>query len=195
MAKRHAAPDTDETPPDARQDAAAGPDDGLPVEAGPPPAEPDPVAALGEELRELQDRHLRLAAEYDNFRKRTARERVEDRQRAQGELASALIDALDDLGRVAHLDPAATTATDVVAGVELVERKMLKALTDRGLERVGAVGDPFDPNLHEAIGGLPAPSPDLDQTLAAVFQPGYRLGATLLRPARVQVYMHADEGA
>ena len=165
------------------------PDEALPVETGPPTPDQDPVAELSDELRDLQDRHLRLAAEYDNFRRRTARERLDDRQRAQGELAVALIEALDALGRVAHLDPAATNATDVVAGVELVERKLLKALSERGLERVGAVGDTFDPTLHEAVGAVPASSPDQDQTVAAVFQPGYRLGAHLLRPARVQVYM------
>lgn len=184
--KKRPTPEPDPTPP---EDAAD-----LPVEAGPPPAEPDPVAELSDELRDLQDRHLRLAAEYDNFRKRTARERLEERQRAQGDLARALIDALDDLARVAHLDPAVTSAQDVVAGVELVERKLLKALADRGLERVGAVGDPFDPTLHEAIGAVPADTPDQDQTVAAVFQAGYRLGGQLLRPARVQVFMTTGEG-
>lgn len=161
----------------------------------PAAADEGPLADLSDELRDLQDRHLRLAAEYDNFRKRTARERLEDRQRAQGELARGLIDALDDLGRVADLDPAATSATDIVAGVELVERKLLKALAERGLERIGVEGESFDPTLHEAVGGLPAPSPEQDQTVAAVFQPGYRLGGQLLRPARVQVFMHMDGDA
>ena len=189
-------PDSDpQTTPPHDLPATGGAESGLPVELGPMPSERDPVAELGEELRDMQDRHLRLAAEYDNFRKRTARERFDDRQRAQGDLASALIDALDDLGRVAHLDPATTSATDIVAGVEMVERKLFKALGERGLERVGVVGDPFDPTTHEAVGGVPAPTAALDQTVAAVFQPGYRLGGQLLRPARVQVYLHAGEDA
>lgn len=178
-------------PTDPLDDLAPHP--AMPVEAG-PPTESDPVSELSDELRDLQDRHLRLAAEYDNYRKRTARERLDERQRAQGDLARTLLEALDDLGRVSAFDPATTSAADLAAGVDLVERKLLKALSERGLERVGVVGEPFDPNLHEAIGSVPATTPEQDQTVAMVFQPGYRLGLQLLRPARVQVYMRMGEG-
>jgi len=70
-----------------------------------------------------KDRHLRLAAEYDNFRKRTAKERAETWQRAQAELVSRLADALDDLSRFAHIDPAAIDSKTLHEGVDLVERK------------------------------------------------------------------------
>lgn len=149
-------------------------------------------AAVEAELAEWKDRHLRLAAEYDNFRKRTARERDELRTRAQADLARRLLEALDDLGRVAHLDPAATAAPDVIAGVELVERKILRELVAAGLEVVTAPGVPFDPAVHEAIATVPAESADQDHTVAAVFQPGYRFNGTLLRPARVQVRIFSD---
>jgi molecular chaperone GrpE len=148
---------------------------------------------VGAELADLNDRYLRLAAEFDNYRKRTGRERLELRSRAQGDLVAGLIDALDDLARVAHLDPEATTARDVIAGVELVERKMLKQLEAAGLERIAAVGVPFDPNVHEAIAQAPALSPEQDHTVAAVFQTGYRFGGSLLRPARVQVRIWTGE--
>jgi molecular chaperone GrpE len=152
--------------------------------AGPPP---DRAAQLEAELAELKDRHLRLAAEYDNFRKRTLRERDEGRLRGQADLARRLLEALDDLGRVAHLDPVATAAADVIAGVELVERKILRELEAVGLVAISAVNVPFDPQLHEAIATIPTAQQDEDHTVAAVFQVGYRLNGTLLRPARVQV--------
>lgn len=154
-------------------------------------AEASVESELRAEFEELQDRHLRLAAEFDNFKKRTARERVEGRARAQGEIVSLMLDALDDLGRVAHVDPAATNAKDVVDGVELVERKLYRLLEAAGLERIGAVGEGFDPNQHEAIGTVPATHGEGDHTVAAVLQPGYRFSGQLLRPARVQVFVAA----
>jgi molecular chaperone GrpE len=75
----------------------------------------------------------------------------------------------------------------VIAGVELVERKVLKQLEVAGLERIGAVDVPFDPNVHEAIAQAPAAAADQDHTVAAIFQVGYRFAGQLLRPARVQV--------
>jgi molecular chaperone GrpE len=149
----------------------------------------DRAALLDAELADLKDRYLRLAAEYDNFRKRTTRERDEIRVRAQAEVARRLLDALDDLGRVAHLDPAATAAGDVIAGVELVERKILRELGAVGMVTVNAVDVPFDPQLHEAITTVPTDDEAQDHTVAAVFQVGYRFNGTLLRPARVQVRM------
>jgi molecular chaperone GrpE len=145
------------------------------------------VEQLVAELDELRDRHLRLAAEYDNFRKRTARERLDLRSRAQAELVGVLLDAVDDLGRVAHLDPATTAGSDVIAGVELVERKLLRLLAGAGLERVAEADVPFDPNQHEAIGMVPAERPEQDHTVGTVAQVGYRFGGQLLRPARVLV--------
>ena len=167
---------------------------------GPPGDEARPEATDAEggcvgveaELAEWKDRHLRLAAEYDNFRKRAARERDELRTRAQADLARRLLEALDDLGRVAHLDPAVTAAPDVIAGVELVERKVLRELVGAGLEAVTAADVPFDPTVHEAIATVAAESADRDHTVAAVFQPGYRFNGTLLRPARVQVRIFSE---
>ena len=147
----------------------------------------DRGALLEAELADLKDRYLRLAAEYDNFRKRITRERDEIRVRSQAEVARRLLDALDDLGRVAHLDPAATAAGDVIAGVELVERKILRELGAVGMVTVNAVEVPFDPYLHEAITTIPTEDDAQDHTVAAVLQVGYRFNGTLLRPARVQV--------
>jgi molecular chaperone GrpE len=147
------------------------------------------IQRLSEELEALKDRHLRLAAEFDNFRKRSHRERLEAWSRAQAELALRLLDALDDLGRVAALDPSQASAKDILAGVEMVERKLLRELESSGLERVGAAGEVFDPNVHEAVSSVAAPDAEADHRVAAVLQPGYRFAGALLRPARVSVYV------
>ncbi len=150
------------------------------------------IQRLTDELEATKDRYLRLAAEFDNYKKRTVRERSEMRGRAQAEVIANTLDALDDLARVSDLDPTAATVQDVLAGVELVERKLLRELESAGLKRVGAVGEDFDPNHHEAIGSVPATGPEDDGTVAAVMQVGYRFGDILLRPARVQVAMFSE---
>jgi molecular chaperone GrpE len=139
------------------------------------------------ELAEQRDKYLRLAAEYDNFRRRTTKERLEAQQRGQADLIKSLIDALDDLGRFAHVDPATTDARTVVDGVAMVEKKLLKILSGLGLEIINPTGEPFDPALHEAVMTEPAASPDEDHMVARVFQQGYRFNGQLLRPARVVV--------
>jgi molecular chaperone GrpE len=138
-------------------------------------------------LDEQRDKYLRLAAEYDNFRKRTARERQEAHLRGQGDMLKGMIDALDDLGRFAHVDPASTDAKTVVEGAEMVEKKLLKTLAGHGMEIVNPVDHPFDPALHEAVMTEPAASKDEDHLVARVFQVGYLFNGQLLRPARVVV--------
>ena len=138
-------------------------------------------------LDEQRDRYLRLAAEYDNFRKRTQKERAESGTRAQADLVKQLIDSLDDLARFAALDPATTDPAAVVKGVDLVEKKLRKALAASGLEIVDALDQPFDPSVHEAVATEPALSSEDDNMVARVYQPGYRFNGQLLRPARVVV--------
>jgi len=147
------------------------------------------IDRLTGELESQKERYLRLAAEFDNFRKRMVRERSETAARAQAQVVSRILESLDDLSRVAELDPASATVEDVIAGVELVERKLHRELDNQGLQRLGAVGDPFDPNDHEAVATASPPTDEQDGTVAAVLQVGYRLGSTLLRPARVQVFV------
>ncbi len=145
------------------------------------------LATLRAELETRKDRYLRLAAEYDNFRKRTLRERLELRERAQADLARQLLETLDDLGRVAALEAANASVHDVIEGIHMVERKLLQELEQAGFERVGAPGEPFDPNHHEAVATHPASEQLVPGTIGNVLQPGYRLGNVLLRPARVVV--------
>lgn len=138
-------------------------------------------------LDEQKDKYLRLAAEYDNFRKRMIRERQEAGWRAQGDLVQGLLESLDDLGRVAHVDAANAEAATVLEGVALVEKKLLKSLAGHGLELVNPVDHPFDPALHEAVSTEPALSREDDHLVARVYQVGYLFRGQLLRPARVAV--------
>lgn len=138
-------------------------------------------------LDEQREKYLRLAAEYENFRKRALRERQEAGWRAQGELVSGLLDALDDLMRFAHVDPETVDAKAVVDGAALVEKKLFKSLASQGVEMVNPLDSPFDPALHEAVSSEAALSPEDDHVVARVYQPGYLFRGQLLRPARVAV--------
>ena len=134
-----------------------------------------------------RDRYLRLAAEYDNYRKRSAKERQDAGSRAQADLVRQLVEALDDVARFAHIDPATTDAGTIVQGVDMVEKKLLKALGNAGLEVINPVGETFDPALHEAVATEPTSAREDDHVVSRVYQPGYVFKSQLLRPARVVV--------
>jgi molecular chaperone GrpE len=141
----------------------------------------------GSDATDERERYLRLAAEYDNYRKRSAKERSDAGMRAQADLVRQLIEALDDVARFAHVDPATTDAATVVQGVDMVEKKLLKALGGAGLEIVNPVGETFDPALHEAVATEPTSAKEDDHVVSRVYQPGYVFKSQLLRPARVVV--------
>jgi molecular chaperone GrpE len=148
------------------------------------------VASDGDAARQLaeqRDKYLRLAAEYDNFRKRTTKERQEAQWRGQAEMLRGMLEPLDDIARFAHVDPATTDAATVVEGVAMVEKKLLKTLAGHGLEVVNPIGHAFDPELHEAVMTEPAATKEEDHIVARVFQLGYFFNGLLLRPARVVV--------
>jgi len=144
----------------------------------------DPVA---QELAEQKEKYLRLYAEFENFKRRAVRDRQDAEHRGMQHLLRGLLDSLDDLSRFATVDPATTDAKTVVDGVGLVERNVMKSLAGHGLEVVNPAGQPFDPAVHEALTTAPAASKDEDGLVAQVYQVGYLLNGTLLRPARVVV--------
>jgi len=156
---------------------------------------PEALRRLEQEAADWKDRCLRAAADLENFKKRSMRERTDAAQRAQGEVIARVLDVVDDLARVAALDPAQTSAQALHEGMGLVEKKLLKVLEGVGVERMDPAGQPFDPNLHEAVMTMPAPSPQADHTVSSVFQPGYRLNGTLLRAARVAVHTWSEPAA
>jgi molecular chaperone GrpE len=158
--------------------------DGQPSNATSEAASPaDSSQALSQQI----DKYLRLAAEYDNYRKRSLKERAEAASRGQAELVSKLVDSIDDLSRFAHIDPATTDPQTLHKGIELVEQKLLKVLGAAGLEVINPLDQTFDPTLHEAVATEPALSAEDDHTVGKVFQSGYRFNGQLLRPARVVV--------
>jgi molecular chaperone GrpE len=139
-------------------------------------------------LTEQRDKYLRLAADYDNYRKRAIRDREGAEHHGRSTVVRGLLEALDDLARFAHLDAAKTDAGTVIAGAAMVEQKLLKSLAGHGLEPINpAVGEAFDPKDHEAVSTAPAAAAREDHTIAQVYQVGYRLAGQLLRPARVVV--------
>jgi molecular chaperone GrpE len=168
--------------PDGTADPAALDGDGRE-----PGAVAGPVAEDEADIGREREKYLRLAAEYDNFRKRSAKERLETGARAQAELVRRVVDALDDLSRFAHVDPASTDAITIAQGVEMVERKMLRELGALGLEVLNPVDQPFDPSRHEAVSTEPTPAKEDDHMVARVYQPGYLFQGQLIRPARVVV--------
>jgi molecular chaperone GrpE len=184
--------DMDGTEPEGQDESAGATEPGGHVdEVGSAPE--DEVDDPAEELEILRDRHLRLAAEFDNYRRRTRRELLQVGEASKAELAGHLLEIIDDLTRVAEApcDPEQHQAMH--DGVGLIARKLTKTLADAGVEPVNPLGERFDPNVHEAVILTPTDDPEQDEHVSQVLLVGYRLGDRLLRPARVAVYRH-DEG-
>ena len=136
------------------------------------------------------DSYLRLAADFDNYRKRTAREHAELTQRANERLLNELLPVLDDLER-ALVAADEHEEAQLEDGVRLVHRSLADALRKEGLEEIPTDGA-FDPNIHEAL--LSQPSEAEEGAVIEVLQKGYRLGDRVLRPARVVVAAAKTEG-
>ena len=145
------------------------------------------VERLRTEVSDLNDRHLRLAAEFDNYRRRSRAELDDSRARAQADLVGEFLEVLDDLERVRDVDPEGAAAPALLEGVEMVERKFVKVLEGAGVEAIDPRGEPFDPEFMEAMTTVPAESDEEDDRVHQVFQKGYRLDGHLIRPARVSV--------
>jgi molecular chaperone GrpE len=142
---------------------------------------------LQKDFNDLNDRHLRLAAEFNNYRRRVEQERAGIWGRAQSDIVARFLDVLDDLQRVAALDLGNATVETIMEGIDLVDRKFVRMLSDAGAEVLDPVGERFDPELMEAMMRVPAETEDQDETVAQVFQKGYTLKGQLVRPARVSV--------
>jgi molecular chaperone GrpE len=148
------------------------------------------LAELRLEFDDLNDRHLRLAAEFNNFRRRSEQERKESWARAQADLLGRMLEVLDDLERVADLDTSNATVEAIMEGIDLVERKFVRALADTGVEIIDPHDEAFDPERMEALMRVPTDDEAEDDQVAQVFQKGYALKGVLVRPARVSVSKH-----
>lgn len=153
----------------------------------------DAAAELEAELAELKDRHLRLAAEFENFRKRTRKEAATGRAAAQADLARQILPTLDDLARVADTPHESTTVQALDEGIELILRNLRKQLGDAGLTRIEAKGEPFDPERHAAVMATRVDDPELDETVGRVLLDGYEFLGRLVRPAQVEVRRYEEE--
>lgn len=140
------------------------------------------------ELNASKDQYLRLVAEFDNFRKRTAKEKIETIQTATKDLMHSLIAVLDDSERASKTMETATDLVAVKEGVALVLGKLNSILTSKGLKAMEtAAGADFDAELHEAITEIPAPNEALQGKVVDVIEKGYYLNEKLIRHAKVVV--------
>jgi len=171
------------------QTEAAEEGEAAPAEAETTPEDP----AL--ELQQTQDRLLRLQADFENFRRRALKERTEAHQYGHQNLVKDLLSTVDNLDRaIDHAQKSEGGDLDgLLQGVELVRRDLLAALAKNGVTPIKAVGEAFDPALHEAVAQAPDDSV-APNTVTEELQKGYLLRDRLVRPARVIVSRAADEG-
>lgn len=133
----------------------------------------------------MRDKYLRLQAEWDNFRKRTAEEASQQRARAAEGLMSDILPVIDDFERaIAHAE--SNGEAGMLEGVKAISTKLSEVLSKHGLEEVNPAGQAFDPNEHQAVGTVEDTEVP-DETVSQVYQKGYRLGKKLIRPAMVTI--------
>jgi molecular chaperone GrpE len=145
----------------------------------------DELGALAAKRDEYLALAQRTKADFENYRKRVARESALAQERGVAKLAKELLPALDNLDRALA---AAATDDPLLDGVRLVRSELSAALARVGVESFSPGGQPFDPSLHEAMASVPQPdNGPASGTVVEVYQPGYRLGESVIRPARVVV--------
>ena len=149
--------------------------------------EPKKEPTVEEKLAELQDRYLRLTAEYDNFRKRTLKEKIELQKSANENLLQALLPVADDFDRALQSVNEATDIKAVKEGLRLISGKFQGFLTLQGVKEIDAVKKEFDTDLHEAITKIPAPTKKLKGKVVDVVQKGYMLNDKVLRYSKVVI--------
>jgi len=165
----------DGTPAPASDTASAAPD-----------VTPDPIAELAAERDQLKDLVLRKSAEFDNYRKRTERERRDFVEYANAELLRDILPLLDDLERASRTEGVDAAAEPYVKGVALIAKQFADVLARRGVEVIDPLGQDFDPHWHEAV-AREAVAGARDGEVLLVMSRGYRIKDRLLRPAMVKV--------
>lgn len=161
---------------EAAEEAGDGEAEGEPDE--------DELAVAKAVAAEMRDKYLRLQAEWDNFRKRTAAEREQEKVRASEKLVKDLLPVIDDMERAVDHAKQTGDGGSLTEGVEAVLTKCLQILEKHKVTQIEAVGEPFDPNKHQAVGTQPDDSVP-EETVVNVYQKGYQMGERVLRPAMV----------
>ena len=149
-------------------------------------AEVDPTEALKQQLADANDRNLRLMAEFDNFRRRSAKEQLELIETANGKLLEKLSEVQDNFERAFASENKAKDLEAFEKGMQMIYNQFAKILTDAGLEQIDPTGAEFDPNMHEAL--MQQPSETVPEGhVVTVFQKGYKLKNKILKTAKVIV--------
>jgi molecular chaperone GrpE len=148
---------------------------------------PSAEEKLRDELSQANDKYLRLYAEFDNFRRRTTKERAELLQSGGKDLMVAILPVLDDFERAAKALENSTDVNAVKEGVAIVQNKLKNILAQKGLKEMESKGTPFDADVHEAITNIPAPTDDLKGKVIDEMEKGYYLNDKVIRFAKVIV--------
>ncbi|MEK7254154.1 MAG: nucleotide exchange factor GrpE [Bacteroidota bacterium] len=143
------------------------------------------VEEFRKQVDELKDKYMRLYAEFENFKKRSIREKIDWMKSAAQDTLTALLPVLDDFDRAKKFGEANNGGLS--EGMELVYQKLYSTLKNRGLEPMESTGQPFDPELHDAITEIPAPTEDLKGKVLDTIEKGYRLNDKIIRHAKVVV--------
>jgi len=145
------------------------------------------ITDLEGRLEELNDKYLRLFSEFDNYRKRTNKERLDLLSTAGEEIIISLLPVLDDFDRaLAAMEKNGVTGIDL-EGVKLIRNKLISVLKKKGLEPLTAIGEPFDTDFHEALTSVPAPTEELKGKVVDEIEKGYLLNGKVIRFAKVVV--------
>lgn len=142
---------------------------------------------LKAELTSVQDKYLRLYSEFENYKRRTTKERADLFKTANQESILAMLPVLDDFERALAAMPQTEENQKTREGVDLIYNKLKNTLTQKGLKEMEANGKPFDPDFHEAITKIPAPSEDLKEKIVDVLEKGYFLHDKVIRFAKVVI--------
>lgn len=157
------------------------------TDAGKSAGEGSELEKLKAELEETKDKYLRKVAEFENFRRRNAKERVELIQTAGKEVITEMLDVLDDCDRAQKQLETSGDVKEIKEGVLLVFNKFRNVLQARGLKPMETIHKEFDPDLHDAITEIPAPSPELRGKVVDEVMKGYYLNDKIIRHAKVVV--------
>lgn len=150
--------------------------------------EVDPIEKLQDEVQDLKDQNLRLYAEFENFRKRTAKERLQMMDSANKDTLAALLPVLDDFDRALKNTEATPENEAVLEGLKLIQHKLGETLKNKGLIAMeSTIGKAFDVEEMEAITQIPAPTPELAGKVIDEVEKGYKIGEQVLRYAKVVV--------
>lgn len=144
-------------------------------------------ADYDQKLQEANDKYARLLAEFENYKRRTSKEKIDIIQSAGKEVIAKLLPTLDDFDRALVSIEQATDIEAVKQGIELVNSKFRKTLEQQGLKEMEVIGEPFDSEFQEAITSIPAPSEDLKNKVIDVVEKGYFLNGKVVRYAKVVI--------